>query len=136
MARKMIRHVEPTEHQIQSAIVEWANITSCGYCYRKIGHYLFSIPNGGLRCIKTAKRLKKEGLKSGVSDLFLAFPSWDWRGIKNKHGLFIEVKSTNGKISLLQKEFMKRMDEVKYHTVIVKSVDEGIQAIKDYLGME
>jgi VRR-NUC domain-containing protein len=103
-----------------------------------LGDFLISIPNGGYRHKSEAVRLKKEGLKKGVCDLFLAIPSYD--GIKTemniRRGLWIEVKSKKGKLSNYQKEWIKLMRQYcGYSVSVVRSVDEGIQAIKDYLGM-
>jgi len=45
--------------------------------------YVFAIPNGGKREIINASRLKAEGLKSGVPDIFAPIPTWH----RNKKGL-------------------------------------------------
>lgn len=140
----MIRRIDPTEHQIQCAIVEWANIFGIEKYEqlangdliirkRKVIDFLLAVPNGGKRSITEAIRLKKEGVKMGVSDLFFAHPSMGERSFN--HGLWIEVKSRKGKLSKEQKEWMILMSNVGYKCVEVKSVDEGIQAIKIYLGM-
>ena len=52
----------PTEHQIQCAVID--------FCALK-GIPIFAIPNGGFRHITTAKKLQREGVKSGVPDLFI-----------------------------------------------------------------
>lgn len=126
---KMIRCVEPTEHQIQTAIVEWAN-TFYLICPFKVSHHLIAIPNGGYRNKSEAIRLKKEGVKSGVSDLFLAYPS---RGF---HGLWIEVKKISGKLSNDQKNWLDMVNACNYKGVVIYGVSQGIHAIKDYLGMK
>jgi hypothetical protein len=139
-----IRSIFPSEHQIQCAIVEWANIFTIEkyeqsinggliLIKRKIIDYLLAVPNGGNRSITEALRLKREGVKRGVSDLFFAHPSFG-RGFFY-HGLWIEVKSKKGKLRKEQKEWMLFMSNVGYKCVEVRTVDEGIQAIKDYLGM-
>jgi len=144
-----MRSIEPTESQIQCAIVEWANNTNINNLYGKIGDYLFAIPNGGKRSITEAVRLKMEGVKAGVSDLFLAWVVKDkdydlktvdgYVHIINKSfrcGIFIEVKKLGGKISESQKKWISLTKFVgHYDVVVVYSVDQGIQAIKDYLGM-
>lgn len=141
----MIRSINPTESQIQCAIVEWANHASIRLpspflsSYR-VGSFLFAIPNGGKRSITEGIRLKKEGVKKGVSDLFLAIPMDVVEShhpiIYYKCGLWIEVKTKSGKISKEQQNWLIKMFELGYETVFVRSVDEGIQAIKDYLGMK
>lgn len=126
-----MRKIEPTEHQIQCAIVEWANHKIIPpYTDGKIGHLLIAIPNGGYRNKIEAARLKKEGVKAGVSDLFFAFPAFKF------HGLWIEIKTKKGKLSKEQKNWIELMSFMNYKAVVVYSVDEGIQAIKDYLGLK
>jgi hypothetical protein len=129
--RKM-RSVEPSEHQIQSAIVEWANNTV--YPPLTIGKFLFAIPNGGSRRITEAVRFKKEGVKKGVSDLFFAVPMRQQNN-SIRGGLWVEVKSKKGKVSKDQEDWLELMRNIGYCTAVVRGVDEGIQAIKDYLGM-
>jgi len=126
---KMIRKIGPTEHQIQCAIVEWANNTNFGS--EKIGDYLIAIPNGGNRSITEAVRLKKEGVKSGVSDIFLAISVM--KDYRVYGGLWIEVKTKKGKLSPAQKNWMEKMNRNDYKADVVRSLDEGIQAIKNYL---
>lgn len=128
MARNL-RRIEPTEHQIQSAIVEWANFTKIPKGVTFIGEYLIAIPNGGYRNKKEAAILKKEGVTAGVSDMFLALPN------KVYNGLWIECKSMGGRVSNYQLEWMDKMKKEGYDAKVVSKVDTGIQAIKDYLGI-
>ena len=51
----------------------------------------FAIPNGGLRDKITAAKLKHEGVKSGVPDVFLPLPC------RSYAGLFIEMKRSGDK---------------------------------------
>jgi hypothetical protein len=100
---------------------------------------LLAIPNGGKRSITEAKRLKKEGVKSGVSDLFLAYPKY--RGgyfieLYDECGLWIEVKTKKGQLSKFQNSWIEKMIDVGYKAIVVRSVEEGIQSIKDYLGIK
>ena len=138
----MIRSVNPTEHQIQCAIVEWAN-TNKYDGYKTIGFNLIAIPNGGNRSITEGVRLKREGVTAGVSDLFLAIPITGYRKTPtgggwcgHLSGLWLEVKTKKGKVSEKQQSWMRLMRMCGYEAVVVKSIDEGIQAIKDYLGMK
>jgi len=125
---KNIRRLEPTESQIQCAIVEWANHIKI-FDNFKISNFLLKNCNEGRRSWIDGKIKKKEGLKKGVSDLFLAFPK------KNYHGLWIEVKKHNGKMTKEQIQWFNFMNLVGYETQLVDGVDSGIKAIKDYLGM-
>jgi hypothetical protein len=60
------------------------------------GVRIFHIPNGGHRAISVAKKLKAEGVKAGVPDLYV--PAWK---------LWIEMKRTKGgRLSAEQKEWI------------------------------
>jgi len=48
--------------------------------------WVFAIPNGGMRSKTEAVRLKAEGVKSGVSDIFGPIPRAGY------HGFFVEMK--------------------------------------------
>lgn len=71
----------------------------------------FAIPNGGLRDKVTAARLKAEGAKAGVWDIFLPVPRGHW------HGLFIEMKVGNNSLTDPQREFAEKL--VGYYAFIV-----------------
>jgi len=78
------------EHQIQVGLFEWIDLQKNKYPALK---NTFAIPNGGSRHILEAANLKAEGVKSGIPDILLAFPS------KCFHGLFIEHKTAKGKLT-------------------------------------
>lgn len=131
----MIRSVDPTEHQIQCGLVEATKYIPYGSYV--VNDFLIAIPNGGNRSITEAVRLKKEGVKKGVSDLLLTIPQDPLKFSDPKHGLWMECKSKNGKLSDDQRWWLATMDaEWNYGTSVFRSVDEGINAIKNYLGMK
>jgi hypothetical protein len=142
MKTKMLRSIEPSESEIQSAIVEWARNTTIHIGKinpGKVGDYLMKISNEGKRSFSLANKMKKEGLTAGVSDMFLAFPINVGRYnefIIPVPGLWIEIKSKNGKLSYSQKVWIERMTHIGYPCVVIRSVEEGIHAVKDYLGMK
>lgn len=135
---KNLRRINPTEHEIQAAIVEWAYLYEIPFNGLKLRDLLIKIPNEGKRSQFIGNKMKKEGLRRGVSDLFLAFPS-----LVNKNGdfhkfsgLWIEVKSLHGVVSKEQKLWAEIMMLVGYRVVLVRTIESGIQAIKEYLGMK
>jgi len=98
------------EHQIQAGIVEAVS-------YLPECEWLHAIPNGGKRNIVTAVKLKKEGVKPGIADLFLPIPM-EHKG-KIYHGLYVEVKVANrGRLSKDQKRFAAHC--VKYDYFFLK----------------
>lgn len=113
-----------TEAQEQMVLIKRAH-------YHPIAKdYLFAIPNGGSRHPKEAVNLKLQGVKSGVSDLCLAYP------VPPYHGFFGELKRLNptkGKVSVEQQEFLDRMGAVGYATCVAYGADEMWSAMMQYL---
>jgi len=89
--------------------------------------WLFAIPNGGQRDIRVAMNLKREGVKAGVWDLFLPLP----RG--RYHGLFIEMKFGNNKLSASQLAFGQYVVEQGYKAKVAYSCEEAYNIIQEYL---
>ena len=88
---------------------------------------MFAIPNGGLRNIKVAVKLKAEGVKSGVPDIFLAYPS---RGM---HGMFIEMKVGRNKPTENQRDYMFSLSAAGYYCTTCYGADEALAEILWYL---
>lgn len=109
------------EHKIQRTLIELARpIPGC--------EWLHAIPNGGKRNLRVARKLKLEGVKSGVLDLFLPVPC------RGYHGMYIEVKHGYNKLTQNQKDFNKYAEKNGYYCVTVYSAQAGIDAILWYLG--
>lgn len=73
-----------SESDEQKIVVEWARRLEGAF--PALG-MLFCVPNGGLRSVRTAARLKAEGVRAGVSDLVLPVPKDGWAGV------FLELKT-------------------------------------------
>lgn len=117
----------PTEHSEQVALVEWWSM----YARWKSlpASLLMAIPNGGARTAVTGARLKAEGVRAGVPDLFLAVPT------KSAHGLWIEMKrQKGGVVSDEQKAAMAALEAQGYACTVCKGWQEARRAISDYLG--
>ncbi len=111
-----------TEHTEQVALIQWFRLQ-----HKKYAKCLWAIPNGGVRHIGTAVKLKAEGGMAGVPDLFLMIPAAEY------HGLFIEMKVKGGKLSEAQKEFMGAATLMGYQAVVCYGFDEAKDAITKYL---
>jgi len=110
------------EHLLQVSCVKWFRLQ-----YPNLASLLFAIPNGGLRNIKVATKLKAEGVLAGVPDLFLAFPK---HGL---HGLFIEMKYGKNTVTDSQREMMMKLSEAGYWCVVVYNFDQFTNEIQNYL---
>lgn len=113
------------EWREQCGVIQWWR-----YAHKHFGipeNLLFSIPNGGmLGPIKGAK-LKASGTRAGVSDLFLPVARGPF------HGLFCEMKSTEGTEQEAQVEFIANVHMQGYAAQFCYGANEAILAIKTYL---
>jgi hypothetical protein len=124
-----------TEHQEQKAFFE--RIAYMHGEYPEVG-LLFAIPNGGQRHPAVGRKMKAEGVKRGVPDIFLPVPSWGRYTNEGKvdwyHGLFIEMKRRKrGSLSKYQKEWIEKLREQGYRVEVCKGWEEAIEVLKDYL---
>lgn len=88
---------------------------------------LFAVPNGGSRNKIEAANLKRQGTKAGVSDVILLIPKGGYAS------LCMEFKTKTGRQSKEQKEFQKQAEMCGSKYVIVRSVNEAIVKMKEYL---
>lgn len=109
-----------TEHDEQVALFEWASAIP-------ILSVMFAIPNGGARHPATGKRMKAEGVKRGVPDIFLPVA----RGAY--HGLFIELKVPGGRVTPEQEEWRMRLLEQGYLHHVAYGFEDAQQMIIAYV---
>lgn len=128
------------EHQIQVGVFQWIDLQKEIYPALKNA---FAIPNGGSRNEIEAKNLKAEGVRAGVPDMCLAYPS------KGFHGLYIEHKTKKGQLTKDktiktkhgsriregQETWFKRLSDCGYRCEVSRSIDQSISIIKRYLGV-
>ena len=115
------------EHGHQVALVNWSMRNEKKYPSLK---WLHCIPNGGARNIQVARKLKLEGVKKGVSDLFLPTSRGGY------HGLYIELKAGNNKPTKDQLEFIDDMNTEGYKAVWVTGWENARDVIVEYLEMD
>ena len=100
---------------------------------------MFAIPNGGLRNIRVAMKLKKEGVKAGIPDIFLAVPRHlpnPTKDVFTLHGLFIEMKYGKNKPTKEQQQWLTDLEDEGYRAEVCHSFEEAKKVIEDYLGLE
>lgn len=110
-----------SEHAQQAALFCWAA------AYPEL-RWMFAIPNGGTRDRITAGKLKAEGVKAGVADIFLPV------GKHSVMGLWIEMKNSTGKPSDKQIEFRNDMLKNGYGHVICYGWEAARDTIVSYMG--
>ena len=119
------RHPRQLEHNIQCAVIATCRKLELKYPELKT---LIAIPNGGARHIAVARKLKAEGVRPGVPDLFLLLPIKHWSA-----GLWIEMKAPDGKLSLNQKDFMELMQWAGYKAIVCYNAQDAVDAIIAYM---
>lgn len=111
------------ESEHQKALFEWIRTQERrDIRYSKI----FAIPNGGKRDKRTAINLKREGVLSGVWDIFVPIPN------SNFGGLFIEMKIGSNMLTDNQKKFKDGL-ETSYKFEVCYSWIEAKEVIQNYL---
>ena len=108
---------------------------------------LHAIPNGGARDKITAGRLKAEGVKAGVPDLFWPVVIFDEDTETERHGLYIEMKrpetrkastkrqgktvvdSAAGRVQKTQTDWHTRLEKNGYHVVTCYTYIEALNAM-------
>ena len=108
-----------SEAMEQEAFVEWCE-------WNRV--LVFAIPNGGSRHPAEAANLKKQGVKSGVPDLFIPTAS------NGYSGLFIEMKFGKNRPTDNQETWLTILSRQGYKTTVCWSCDEAIVVTKAYLG--
>jgi len=110
-----MKRKEP-ERDIQVAIVDALH----AYC----PHPWFAVPNGGKRHIKTATKLKAEGVRRGVPDLCFVLPGGRFAGL--------ELKSKKGNLSPDQKAFRDAVTAIQGWWSVAHSFDDAWRTLADW----
>lgn len=119
-----------SEHDEQKALFDWAEMQR-----RDVLSLMFAIPNGGDRHPAVAAKLKAEGVKSGVPDIFLPVARGEY------HGLYIELKKPKdatpaGKATKTQIQWLTNLSDQGYFAVLCVGWDAARKTIIDYLELE
>lgn len=114
--------MKQNESKLQISCVKWFDLQ-----YPHLKHNLFAIPNEGARTLANGARMKAQGRRAGVADMFLAQSSY------MSYGLFIEFKADKGKQNENQLAFEKAVKANGYRYVIIRSFDEFKELIEYYL---
>lgn len=116
---------EASEHAEQAALIE--RVAWAAGQHPELA-LLLAIPNGGARHKATAARLKAEGVRAGVPDLFLPVA----RG--GSHGLWIEMKrARGGRVAAAQAWWHVRLAEAGYRVEVCHGQDAAWAALCRYL---
>lgn len=112
------------EHDEQAALFKWAAYQSCYYPMLRL---MYAIPNAARRSMRQGAWMKAEGMKAGVPDICLPWPSGGY------HGLYIELKAGNGKATEAQREWITALDSAGYKAVVCYGWAKARQVIETYI---
>lgn len=114
-----------TENQIQSAFFDAcrADLT-LAHCW------IHAIPNGTKKTIAGAVRFKKEGLISGVADVFVPVARGGY------FGYYIEFKKPGGKLSKNQELFHEFVSTNNYKFRIFYNSIDAYKSVKAYMKLD
>lgn len=114
------------EHLEQVALFQWARKNLSVHPELDA---MFAVPNGGARNPITAKRLKAEGVKAGVPDIFLMAARGGY------HGMVIELKRVGGgRLTAEQCRWLAMLGDEGYLAVVCHGWVEAKDHIIQYLG--
>jgi hypothetical protein len=113
------------EHLEQVALIRWADAQRAT---KPMLGLLLAIPNGGHRHPATAGKLKAEGVRRGVPDLFLPVPAGD------RHGLWIELKAKGGRPTPEQRAWIEALRSLGYRAEVCVGWEAAKGVIEEYLG--
>lgn len=114
----------------QAVLIRWLHAeqqrrTQVGHLYPVTYH----VPNGGQRNKKTAADLKRQGVKSGVSDLVVMDARGGW------FGLYLEFKATpphHAATAKSQREWLALAEERGYCAVLARGYEEAQAVLRWY----
>lgn len=117
-----------TEQQEQIALIKWTQQPSVRQLYPEL-KFLFHIPNERSDKIQAAN-LKRMGVKPGVPDLMLPFPSGKY------HGLFVEMKKTGGRASTEQLWWLDHLKANNYAVAVCYGWQQAVEVLTWYLNLK
>lgn len=118
----------PTESEIQQAVMKWWALAHRGLGVRH-ERLLMAFPMQGQRTARNGARMKAEGMRAGLADMFAAVPRGTF------HGLWIELKrpKPRGVVSQEQRDFLQSVYEQGYACKVCYGFGECTKAITEYL---
>ena len=114
-----------TESAEQQTIFEWSRLNYAKY--PELEYLFFAVPNGGSRHKLEAYSLKRQGVKSGISDMTIQVARGGY------HGLWIELKVGKNRASENQEKFINEIKKQGYYAEVIWGAENAIDLIKKYL---
>lgn len=120
------QHGQPSEHQLQRGIIQWARAQAGKH--PELG-LLHAIPNGQYR----PGQRKEPGLLAGMPDLCLPAPRCSAGG-RELGALYLELKKPGRYARKNQRERMEELRQAGNAAAVARSLEEAQALILEYLG--
>lgn len=111
-----------SEQDEQITAMKWLALT-----HKNVFDVTMAIPNEGRTSWYGGQRMKMAGVKAGAPDLILPV------ALKGYHGVFVEMKSRQGKVRPNQAEMHERLRAQGFYVPVCYCADEFIEVVEDYL---
>jgi len=115
--------IKMTEHQSQSALIKWCSLNETRLSGLELIH---AIANEGSGSKARGARMKREGVKAGVPDLFLPVARGGF------FGLYIENKVKGGRVRPNQKKWIVDLTDQGYSVMVSFDWERATQIIELY----
>lgn len=110
------------EHKIQCSCVRYFRLK-----YPHLRNMLFAVPNAARRSARNGAYMKDEGMLPGVADLILL------KSNRFYGALCVEMKKPGEYQRPVQKEWQKECEANGNKYIVVRSLDEFIKVVDNYL---
>lgn len=111
------------EHKVQAAYFQWARL-------HPRARRAFAVPNGRKRSLSEAGKLKAEGVRAGVLDVFLPIPAG------GAAGLWIEFKAGRNDFTVEQSAEAGELVKDGYAVAVVWDAAVAVEVTQLYLAGE
>ena len=111
----------------QRMVFDWAEVMETRYPCLSL---MYHVPNEGKRSKATGAKLRRMGLRPGVSDICLPVARGGF------HGLYIELKAVGGKPTPAQLRFLDGVSREGYFAVLCVGHEAAQKTILSYLESE
>lgn len=123
--RNLSTQPEASEYSEHLALMDWIKL------HPILKDLVIHIPNEGIRTRNYGAKLRRLGMRSGVSDLFIPYPTSKY------HGLWIELKRKNNRDRpVAQVEWVNRMLKFGYYADFALGWEHAAGIIEKYLKNE
>ena len=115
----------PTEAQEQRDLFRWAAYQRGKWPELQL---MFHVPNEGKRSTITGARMRDEGMKRGVPDIFIPVPRGQY------HGMFVEMKRrAGGRMSAEQERWLADLSRQGYYCAVCRGWEIAADKITAYM---